>query len=122
MGEAKKRYEYPTGNLEMMIRAKAGEPFEVVMADIAAKWRPGNEHLWDDYDAESLVDTDEKRQYMVNQLIYSRIRVFRELKSRGFDTQGGDPFDHVDRTPELLDQLRDRFPHTIGSRWGNAPA
>ena len=66
-----KRYEYPTGNIEMATRVNRGEPLPAVLEDLKRKWTPGYEYLWDEYDAESLIDSDEKRQFMVNQLLYA---------------------------------------------------
>src|SRR5262245_5237875 len=57
-----RRYEYLTGNVEEAIRVNRGEPFQEVGEDIQSRWTPGNEYLWDEYDAESLIDSDEKRQ------------------------------------------------------------
>jgi hypothetical protein len=31
------------------------------MEEIRNKWTPGNECLWDEYDIESLIDSDEKK-------------------------------------------------------------
>src|SRR5262245_13918072 len=56
----RKRYEYPTGNAELAIRVERGEFVMAVIADIQPRWTPGNEHLWDEYDPESLIDTPEK--------------------------------------------------------------
>jgi hypothetical protein len=122
MDDAAKRYEFPTGNIEMMIRVQAGEPLPAVMEDIGARWKPGNEHLWDEYDVESLIDSDEKRQFAVNQLLYSRISVYRALKDRGVDTRDRDPFAFAEQVPDLFDRLRDRFAHTLGGREGDGPA
>lgn len=60
---AGKRYGYPTGNVELAARVESGEFLMAVMEDIRPRWQPGNEHLWDEYDPESLVDTPDKRQY-----------------------------------------------------------
>jgi hypothetical protein len=113
MPDPLKSYDYPTGNIEMMMRMQAGEPFPIVMEDIRTKWTPGNEHLWDEYDVESLVDSDEKRQYTVNQLIHARISVYRALKTKDIDCRGSDPFDSIAQVPDLSRQLRARFPESL---------
>jgi hypothetical protein len=45
-----KRYEYPTGNVELAMRVERGEFLMAVIADIQPRWTPGNEYLWDEYD------------------------------------------------------------------------
>jgi hypothetical protein len=107
---ARKRYEYPTGNSEFAIRVNRGEPLPAVMEDIKPKWTPGNEYLWDEYDAESLIDTEEKRQYTVNQLLYSRLAVYRALRAVGKDIRGSDPFEYLGEVPEVCERLKGLFP------------
>lgn len=109
-----KKYQYVTGNLEANVRCSQGEALPVVGAEIMTMWSPGNEHLWDCYDLESLIDTNEKHEMAVNQLLYSRITVYRALRQAGTDIRGTDPFDVTDRVPDLFEQLRARFPDTVG--------
>ena len=75
-----KRYEYSTGNIELATRVERGEFLMAVMADIKPRWTPGNEYLWDEYDPESLLDTSEKRQHLVNALLFGRLTVYRALR------------------------------------------
>src|SRR5215510_9019754 len=91
-----RRYEYPTGNVELAMRVERGEFLMAVMADIQPRWTPGNEHLWDEYDPESLLDTPEKAQYMVNALLFGRLTVYRALRAAGRDVRGHDPFEFTD--------------------------
>jgi hypothetical protein len=105
-----KRYEYPTGNLELAARVERGEFLMAVMEDIRPRWTPGNEHLWDEYDPESLIDTPQKRQHLVNCLLFGRLTVYRALRASGRDVRGRDPFEFVDQVPEVMAQLRARFP------------
>jgi hypothetical protein len=105
-----KRYEYPTGNVELAIRVERGEFLMAVMADIRSRWTPGNEHLWDDYDAESLIDTPDKRQYPVNSLLFGRLTVYRALRAAGRDVRGRDPFEFADQVPEVMGGLKARLP------------
>lgn len=109
-----KRYEHPTGNIELATRVERGEHLMAVMADIQPRWTPGNEHLWDEYDPESLLDTPEKAQYMVNVLLFGRLTVYRALRAIGRDVRGHDPFDFADQVPEEIAQLRARFPGVFG--------
>jgi hypothetical protein len=104
-----RRYEYLTGNVEEAIRINRGEPPEVG-EEIFLKWTPGNEYLWDEYDADSLIDSDEKRQVIVNQLLYSRVSLYRALRAAGRDVRGRDPFEFKEQVPEVFAQLRQRFP------------
>ncbi len=108
-----KRYEYLSGNLELDTRVQGGEPLRSVLDEILLQWKPGNESLWDDYDAESLIDTEEKRREGVNQLLYSRLTIYRALWEAGKDIRGEDPFLFVDEVPELLQSLRERFPNSL---------
>ena len=110
-----KKYEYPTGNLELQMRVQRGEFLQAIIDDIKPKWTPGNEHLWDEYDPESLLDTPEKCQHMVNFLLFGRLTVFRALRAAGRNLQGRDPFDLQDQVPEVMVQLRKRFPDVFGS-------
>src|SRR5215470_11296759 len=109
-----KRYEYPTGNIELAMRVERGEFLMAVMADIKPRWTPGNEHLWDEYDPESLLDTPEKAQHMVNALLFGRLTVYRALRAAGRDVRGRDPFEFADQVPEVFAQLRARFPGVFG--------
>lgn len=87
-----RRYQYPTGNLELAIRhEQGGEDLMAMVAPVREQWKPGNEHLWDEYDPESLVDTEERRWHRVNQLLYSRITVSRALRATGRHVRGHDP-------------------------------
>jgi hypothetical protein len=106
----RKRYEYPTGNVELAMRVERGEFLMAVMADIQPRWIPGNEHLWDEYDLESLLDTPEKQQHLVNALLFGRLAVYRALRAAGRDVRGHDPFEFKDQVPEVMAQLRQRFP------------
>lgn len=56
------------------------------------RWTPGNEYLWDDFDIETLVDTQEKQSMIVNVLLHSRITKYRMLRKKGIDIRGTDPF------------------------------
>jgi hypothetical protein len=105
-----KRYEYPTGNEELAMRVERGEFLMNVIADITPRWAPGNEHLWDDYDPGSLLDTPEKRQYTVNILLFGRLAVYRALRAAGREVLGHDPLDFRDQVPEVMARLRERFP------------
>src|SRR6516225_400199 len=80
-----KRYEYPTGNIELAMRIERGEFLMAVMADIKPRWTPGNEYLWDEYDPESLLDTPEKARHMVNALLFGRLTLYRALRATGRD-------------------------------------
>src|SRR5262249_11547724 len=104
------RYEYPTGNVELAMRGERGEFLMAVMAEIKPRWTPGNEYLWDDYDPESLLDTPEKRQHLVNALLFGRLTVYRALRAAGRDVRGRDPFEFEDQVPEVMVRLRKRFP------------
>jgi hypothetical protein len=114
-----KRYEYPTGNVELAMRVERGEFLMAVMADIQPRWTPGNEYLWDKYDPESLLDTPEKVRYMVNALLFGRLTVYRALREAGRDVRGHDPFDFADQVSEVVVPLRERFPGVFGE--GAAP-
>lgn len=105
-----KRYEYLTGNVEIATRVERGEHLMAVMADIKPRWTPGNEHLWDDYDPESLLDTPEKARYLVNVLLFGRLTVYRALRAAGRDVRGQDPFEFEAQVPEVMARLRERFP------------
>jgi hypothetical protein len=107
---SQKRYSFPTGNVETAERINRGEPLHKVINDIKPKWTPGNEHLWDDYDADSLVDDEEKRQYAVNQLLYCRIVLFRALRDIGKDVGGSDPFEYAEEVPAVLSDLKLKLP------------
>jgi hypothetical protein len=109
-----KRYEYPTGNIELAMRVERGEFLMAVMADIQPRWTPGNEYLWDEYDPESLLDTPEKAQYMVNALLFGRLTVYRALRAAGRDVRGHDPFEFAHQVPEVFARLRARFPGVFG--------
>ena len=109
-----KRYEYPTGNIELAMRVERGEFLMAVMADIKPRWTPGNEYLWDEYDPESLLDTPEKARYRVNSLLFGRLTVYRALRAAGRDVRGHDPFDFADQVPEVFAQLQARFPGMFG--------
>jgi hypothetical protein len=109
-----KRYEYPTGNVELAMRVERGEFLMAVMADIKPRWTPGKEYLWDEYDPESLVDTPEKAHYAVNALLFGRLTVYRALRAAGNDVREHDPFEFADQVPEVFAQLRARFPAVFG--------
>jgi hypothetical protein len=113
-----KRYEYPTGNVELATRAERGEHLMAVLADIKPRWTPGNEYLWDEYDPESLLDSPEKRQHLVNALLFARLTVYRALRAAYRDVRGRDPFEFLDEVPEVVARLRERFPNVFG----DAPA
>jgi hypothetical protein len=120
-----KRYEYVTGNIETFLRLKQGESLAALTQEIKPKWTPGNERLWDEYDVESLIDSDEKRRHLVNQLLYSRVSVFRALRDGGRDCSGADPFQFVHEVPEVAERLRGMFGETLqqfgGPGWGDTP-
>jgi hypothetical protein len=101
------------------MRVERGEFLMAVMADIGLRWTPGNEHLWDEYDPESLLDTPEKRQHLVNALLFGRLTVYRALRAAGRDIRGTDPFDFAGQVPEVMAQLGKRFPGVFGK--GPAP-
>jgi hypothetical protein len=109
-----KRYEYPTGNVELAMRIERGEFLMAVLAEIKVRWTPGKEYLWDEYDPESLLDTSEKARYAVNALLFGRLTVYRALRATGNDVREHDPFDYVDQVPEVFAQLRARFPAVFG--------
>ena len=109
-----KRYEYPTGNIELAMRVERGEFLMAVIADIKPRWTPGNEYLWDEYDPESLLDTPEKARYAVNTLLFGRLTVYRALRAAGRDVRDHDPFEVGDLVPEVFAQLRARFPAVFG--------
>ena len=105
-----KRYEFPTGNIELAMRVERGEFLMAVMADIKPRWTPGNEHLWDEYDPESLLDTPDKAGHFVNTLLFGRVTVYRALREAGRDVRRQDPFEFIDQVPEVMAKLRERFP------------
>jgi hypothetical protein len=109
-----KRYEYPTGNVEMAIRVERGELLMTVLEEIRDKWTPGNEYLWDEYDPESLLDTEEKRGFMVNVLLFGRLTVYRALRATGRDVRGNDPLEFTKQVREVFAQLQTRFPTIFG--------
>ena len=109
-----KRYEYPTGNVELATRVERGEFLMAVMADVKPRWTPGNEYLWDEYDPESLLDTPEKRQHLVNALLFGRLTVYRALRAAGRDVRGRDPLEFAGEVPEVFARLRARFPGVFG--------
>jgi hypothetical protein len=115
-----KRYEYPTGNVELAMRVERGEFLMAVMADIKPRWTPGNEHLWDEYDPESLLDTPEKAWHLVNALLFGRLTVYRALRAAGRDVRGRDPLEFADQVPEVFAQLQTRFPGVFGE--GSRPS
>jgi hypothetical protein len=118
----RRRYEYPTGNIEFAIRVNGGEPLAKVLEEIGAKWMPGNEHLWDEYDIESLIDTEEKRSHVVNRLLYARVSIYRTLRARGNDIRGQDPFGCRGGAPEEVHRLEVRFPELFpGAFEGKLP-
>ena len=109
-----KRYEYPTGNVELAMRIERGEFLMAVLAEIKVRWTPGKEYLWDEYDPESLLDTPEKERYAVNALLFGRLTVYRVLRAAGRDVRGQDPFEFADQVPEVFAQLRARSPTVFG--------
>lgn len=109
------RYAYPTGNAEFAARVEGGEPLAEVMAEVMARWTPGNEYLWDGYDPESLVDGPETGRYLVNALLFGRVTVYRALRAAGRDVRGSDPFEFGDLVPEVAARLRERFPGVFGA-------
>jgi hypothetical protein len=109
-----RRYDYSTGNLELMIRhEQGGEPLMAVHQQVLEQWKPGNEYLWDEFDPESLIDTEERRQYTVNQLIYARISLYRALRASGRDIRGRDPFEFAGEVPEVMAHLRAQLPDAL---------
>ncbi len=109
-----KRYAYPTGNVELAMRIEAGEPLMAVLEDTKLKWTPGNEQLWDEYDPESLLDTDEKRGFLVNYYLFGRLTLYRALRAEDWDMRGRDPMDLHDQVPETYKLLQERFPDIFG--------
>jgi hypothetical protein len=110
-----RRYSYATGNLELAIRhEKGGEPLMAVLEQVREQWKPGNEYLWDEFDPQSLIDTDERRRYTVNQLIYARICLYRALRAMGRDIRGRDPFEFTELVPEEYARLLAVFPNSLG--------
>jgi hypothetical protein len=105
-----RKYEFVTGNVEFAIRLNRGEPFPALVNEIKSKWTPGNEHLWDEYDVESLIDSDEKTSQTVNQLLYSRITIYRALREKGMDIKGQDPFEYIEQAEEQITRLKMLFP------------
>lgn len=121
-GPAKgKRYPYPTGNVELAMRVERGELLMAVLAEVKNQWTPGFEHLWDEYDPESLLDTPEKRRHAVNYLLFGRITVSRALRARGQDVRGQDPFKFRERVPDVASELEVRFPHIFGPKGSVMP-
>lgn len=114
MPEGLKRYEYPTGNIELAMRVERGEFLMTVIEDIKPRWTPGNEYLWDEYDPESLLDTPEKARYTVNVLLFGRLAVYRALRAAGRDVRSHDPFEFADQVPQVFAELRARFPGVFG--------
>ncbi len=104
------RYAYTTGNVEAAIRIQNGEPLPEVGQDIQQKWTPGNEHLWDEYDAESLVDSEERRSQVVNCLLYARVSIFRALREQGKNVQGDDPFRYLADVPDEVQRIQTALP------------
>lgn len=115
-----KRYEYTTGNIEFFLRLKQGESPADLTQEIKPRWTPGNERLWDEYDIESLIDTAEKRSHLVNQLLYSRVSVFRALREKGRDCSGTDPFQFFREVPDVAQRLRAMFARTLSAFGGPA--
>jgi len=86
------KYPYITGNIEASIRINNGEDSMKVLQEIEQKWTPGNEYLWDNIDIETLIDSPEKQRLAVNNLIFHRIKKYRELTNAGKMVKGTDPF------------------------------
>ena len=68
-------YKYTNKFQEKQHRINNGENPEKVSIDIENRWKLGNEKLWDNYNIESLIDTDEK--YNNNYVLYKRIKRYR---------------------------------------------
>jgi hypothetical protein len=98
----------------MAIRVEGGEQLMAVLEEIQSRWTPGNEYLWDEYEPESLLDTAEKRQYLVNALLFARLTLYRALRGTGHDVRGQDPFECTDLVPEVFARLLLRFPQALG--------
>ena len=96
-----KIYPYSTGNIELFERLNAGENLEDLMKEISEKWKPGNEYLWDEYDIESLI-VGEKSEILVNNLIYNRIKKYRELRDNSIDIKGTDPMTYKPNNNDLI--------------------
>jgi hypothetical protein len=86
-----KKYEYLTGDAEFSERMGNGEDIVLLSLEISAKWAPGNEILWNEYNINTLVNTNVKRVLKANRELYERIQIYRELTKRGFDMKGKDP-------------------------------
>jgi len=87
-----KSYEYFTGKDEIFHRINEGEEVDRVVKEVVKKWTPGNEYLWKRYNIETLIDTQCKNKKLANQLLYSRIVIYRMLLSQGINARGSDPF------------------------------
>ena len=68
-------YKYTNKFQGKQHRINNGENPEKVSIDIENRWKLGNEKLWDNYNIESLIDTDEK--YNNNYVLYKRIKTHR---------------------------------------------
>jgi hypothetical protein len=73
-------------------------------------WTPGNEYLWDEYDVEPLIDSDEKRTESANQVLYSRITIYRALREKGIDIKGRDAFEYIEQAEEQVSRLKVLLP------------
>jgi plasmid rolling circle replication initiator protein Rep len=71
-------YPYPSPSKEILVRIWQGEDRATVQKEVRTRYQPGNEHLWDIYDIETLIDTPEKQATLENRLLYSRIKSYRE--------------------------------------------
>jgi|SaaInlStandDraft_7_1057024.scaffolds.fasta_scaffold06791_4 hypothetical protein len=68
-------YKYINRIEEKQTRINNGENIEKVNNDINRRWLTGNEQLWNNYNIESLIDTDIKYNY--NYSLYKRIKIYR---------------------------------------------
>jgi hypothetical protein len=59
---------------------------------------------------DSLIDSEEKKSFVVNQLLYSRITIYRALRDKGVDLKGEDPFQHLGQAADQLPRLAALFP------------
>ncbi|MEI6231551.1 MAG: hypothetical protein WCT04_00760 [Planctomycetota bacterium] len=109
----KRRYAYSTGNIELGTRHASGESLKEVLEQVRLQWTPGNEYLWDEFDPQSLIDSEEQRKFNVNQLIYARICLYRALRATGHDIIGRDPFEYVELVPKECARLRELFPSAL---------
>jgi hypothetical protein len=92
-----KSYNHKSGSYEVVERSKEDSNFEEIFQEVINRWKPGNEYLWDDYNIETLINTDKHNRPVINYLLYSRIIIYRELLKTGINIQGKDPHNFKDK-------------------------